>query len=238
LTDITELKEMEQRLTQTERLVGIGEAAAMVGHDLRNPLQGIAGATYLLSDPSLPADERKALLGLIDRCVEYCDGIVNDLLDYTRPLQLAVAESTPRELVANALEAVQVPRKIKVKDRSHAEPIIHADVGRMKRVLVNLIENAVDAMPNGGTLTISSEESNGFTELTVTDTGSGMSKEVILNLGKPLQTTKAKGMGYGLAIAKRIIDAHKGEITAKSEESHGTTITIRLPTEPKFTSEG
>lgn len=237
-TNITEVKEMEERLAEAEHLAGIGEAAAMVGHDLRNPLQGIAGATYLLQNQSVPAKERKQLIQLIDRCVEYSDGIVNDLLDYVRPLALVKAESTPKKLVINALEAAHVPRNIMVKNRTRDQPTIKVELERVKRVLVNLIENAVDAMPTGGTLTFSSKESNGFMELIVADTGTGMPKEILQNFGKPLQTTKAKGMGYGLAIAKRIVDAHNGEIVVKSKQGEGTIVNLRLPIKTKeFNSE-
>jgi len=93
---------------------------------------------------------------------------------------------------------------------------------------VNLVENAVDAMPTGGTLAINSKESNGFVEITLSDTGTGLSKEVTENLWKPLQTTKPKGMGMGLAICKRIIDAHGGEVSVESKMGLGTTFTIRL----------
>ena len=181
-TDITELKELEQRLQQTEHMAGIGEAAAMVGHDLRNPLQGIAGAIYLLRDESLTADTRNGILQLIENCVEYSDGIVKDLLDYARPFDLVRADTTPKEIAAEAVEAVQIPSRIKVQNVTQDQPKISVDPDRMKRVFVNLIENAVDAMPDGGTLTIDSRESKSFVQLTISDTGIGMSKKALENL--------------------------------------------------------
>jgi two-component system sensor histidine kinase AtoS len=229
LTDLTEREEMERRLQQAEHLAGIGEASAMVGHDLRNPLQGIAGATYLLRNESLTADERSGILDLIEKNVAYSDGIVKDLLDYARPFELTRVEATPREIVANALQAVSVPSRIKVENQSQPQPTVSVDSDRMKRVFVNLIENAVDAIPLEGTITINSKESEGFVEMTISDTGAGLSKEVVENLWKPLQTTKAKGIGMGLAICKRIIDAHGGEISLESKAGQGTAFTIRLP---------
>jgi PAS domain S-box-containing protein len=227
--DITERKQLEEKLARAERLAAIGETAAMVGHDLRNPLQGIAGATYLLRHETLTADDRRELLQVIETCVEYSDGIVKDLLDYGRPFDLALTKTTPKEIIAKAMQAVQVPSRIKVQNQSQEEPRISVDQDRMKRAFVNLIENAIDAMPNGGSITINSEESNGFLEISVTDTGTGLPDEVLQNLWKPLQTTKAKGMGLGLAIVKRIVDAHHGEVTVKSKTGEGTTYTIRLP---------
>jgi PAS domain S-box-containing protein len=228
-TDITELKDFEQRLTQAEHLAAVGETAAMVGHDLRNPLQGIAAATYLLRDETLTKYERNEMLQVIEHNVEYSDGIVNDLLDYARPIELSRGEAAPKEIVADALQAVHIPGGIKVENQSQEHPRISVDQARMKRAFVNLIENAVDAMPLGGTITISTKESNGFLEIAFVDTGIGLPEKILENLWRPLQTTKAKGMGLGLAIVKRIVDAHGGEILVKSMAGEGTTYTIRLP---------
>jgi PAS domain S-box-containing protein len=227
-TDITELKDFEQRLAQAEHLAAIGETAAMVGHDLRNPLQGIAAATYLLRNESLTTDERSELLRLIENNVEYSDGIVKDLLDYSRPLDLTLTEITPREIITSTLQTTRVPDRIKIQNLSQEDPSVSVDPDRMKRAFVNLIENAVDAMPNGGTITISTRESNGFLEIAFADTGLGLPEEILDNLWKPLRTTKAKGMGLGLAIVKRIVDAHGGEVSVKSKTGKGTTYTIRL----------
>ena len=228
-TDVTELKQMTSRLAEAERLAGVGETAAMVGHDLRNPLQGIAGAVYLLRTQSLAAIERTEMLETIQKCVDYSDGIVNDLLDYARTIQLTRVESTPKRLVASALEGVRIPSEIEVNDQTVDQPLIAVDQERMKRVLVNLIENAKDAMPNGGALTLTSKESDGFVEIAVSDTGAGLPEIVLENLWKPLQTTKSKGMGLGLAICKRIIDAHDGRITVESKQGEGTTFNMCLP---------
>jgi signal transduction histidine kinase len=207
----------------------------MVGHDLRNPLQGIAGAVYLLKHESLTEPERTEVLRLIENCLEYADGIVKDLLDYARPFDLVKVRTTPKEITGNALRAVQIPDRITVQDLSREEPTISVDTDRMKRAFVNLVENAVDAMPTGGTLTVSSEESGESVKISFTDTGMGMPNATMKNLWKPLQTTKAKGMGMGLAICKRIIDAHKGDITIENRTGGGTTVTIRIPNKPKPT---
>jgi PAS domain S-box-containing protein len=231
--DITDLKAMEERLHQAERLAAIGETAAMVGHDLRNPLQGITTAIYLLRNDSLTREESNKMLQLIDDGVDYSNKIVNDLLDYSREIHPTVALVTLRELTGSALQTVKVPDTIKVRDQIQEQTSITADPAMMRRVFVNLIANAVDAMPDGGYLTISSKQSEEEVEITVSDTGTGVGKEVLENPWKPLQTTKAKGMGLGLPICKRIIDAHGGEITVRSKKGEGTTFTIRLPTNPR-----
>jgi two-component system sensor histidine kinase AtoS len=227
--DVTERMMLYEKLAKTERLAAIGETAAMVGHDLRNPLQGIAGALNLLKQESLTTEERNEMLQVIEKCVHYSDAIINDLLEYSGDIKLKLAEATPKSITREAIGAVKVPQNVMVQDLSEDQPTLRVDPDSMRRVVINLIENAIDAMPQGGTLTISSRKSDGNAEITLADTGSGISEEVMENLWKPLQTTKAKGMGLGLAICKRIIDAHGGNISVKSKTGEGTAMTIRLP---------
>jgi len=230
--DLTERKEMEQRLQQADRLAAVGETAAMVGHDLRNPLQGIAGAVHLLKQEALTAKERDEMLRLIEESVGYSDTIVRDLTEYSAEIKLNLIETTPKSIVREALGKVSVPRVVTVHDRSEERPTIKVDSDRMKRVFINLVDNAIDAMPQGGILTISGKRSDGSVEIEFSDTGSGMPEKVMKNLWKPLQTTKAKGLGLGLAICKRVVDAHGGSISVKSKAGEGTTVTIRLPIKP------
>jgi len=228
-TDITEQKKLEEELAKAERLAAIGQTAAMVGHDLRNPLQGIAGALHLLRQESLTAEERNEMLGVIEKSVQYSDAIVRDLSDYSAEIKLKLAKATPKSITRDAIEAVTVPQNVTVQDLSEDQPTLRVDPERMRRVFINLIQNATDAMPQGGTLTVSSRKSDGNVEITLTDTGSGMSKKIMENLWKPFQTTKAKGLGLGLAICKRIVDAHGGSVSVKSEVGKGTTFTMQLP---------
>jgi PAS domain S-box-containing protein len=230
--DVTERVKLYEKLTKAERLAAIGQTAAMVGHDLRNPLQGIAGALHLLKQDSLTAEERNEMLQVIEKSIRYSDAIVRDLSEYSSEIQLKLAEATPKSVTRDSIEAVKVPQNVIIQDLSEDHPTLRADPDKMKRVFINLIENAIDAMPQGGTLTISSKKSDRNVEIAVTDTGSGMSQKVMENLWKPLQTTKAKGLGLGLAICKRIVDAHGGTISVKSKDGEGTTVTIGLPIKP------
>jgi PAS domain S-box-containing protein len=228
-TDITERKQLEEALLRSQRLAAIGELAAMVGHDLRSPMQGINSATYLLRNDSLTNGERNELVQLIDDNVDHANKIVSDLLDYSREIHLAMTKVTPREITWSALEAVKIPETIQLLDQSEERPEITVDSEKMRRALINLITNAVDVMHNGGTLTIISKEANGKVEIKVSDTGTGLDKKILENLWKPLQTTKKNGMGLGLPIVKRIVEAHRGEATVESNPGRGTTFTIRLP---------
>jgi PAS domain S-box-containing protein len=227
--DATERKKLEERVARAERLAIIGETAAMVGHDLRNPLQGITGAVHLLKEESLTEKERDEMLQLIRDSVHYSDAIVRDLMEYSTEISLEPLETTPRSIVRDSLATVRVPEKITFHDLSEDHPMITVDQNRMRRVIINLIENSIDAMPQGGTLTIRSEQCNGNVVIYVSDTGPGIPEKIMQNLWKPLQTTKAKGLGLGLPISKRIVDAHGGTISVNSKADEGTTVTILLP---------
>jgi two-component system, sporulation sensor kinase E len=237
-----QLKQTQAKLVKSERLAAIGELAAMVGHDLRNPLTGIKGAAYYLKT-KYGADigvKGKEMLETIERAINYSNKIINDLLDYSRDQKLDLAEVTPKVLLKNALSLLEVPDKIQVVDATENEPRVKADMEKMHRVFVNIIKNAIDAMPEGGTLTIKSREARGKLKIIFKDTGAGMSKETLTTLkrGVPLFSTKAKGMGFGLPICKRIIEAHGGKIAVESKIGKGTKVTVTIPVNPKPVKEG
>ena len=230
-----QLKETQQRLVNSERLAAIGELAAMVGHDLRNPLTGIAGATYYLKIKcgSKIDSKSKEMLRIIEKDIENSNKIINDLLEYSRETKLLdLNESNPKSIVQKALSAVKIPEKVRVADLTRAQPKIKVDTDKMKRAFINIIKNAVDAMPKGGKLTIESRESNGDLEIVFSDTGVGMSEETLRNICRPLFTTKAKGMGFGLSICKRFVEAHGGRISARSTIGKGSTFIVTLPIQP------
>ena len=233
--DLTEHYQYEDRLRKAERMAAIGETAAMVGHDLRNPLQGISGAVYVLKQKlgSTADAEAIEMLGLIERAVEHADKIVKELLDYSREIRLELTETNAKEVVHAAIQQVKIPANVKIRNLAQQTPSLLVDAGKTERVFVNLIGNAVDAMPAGGVLSITSTESNEILEIRFADTGEGIPDNVMRDLWKPLKTTKTKGMGLGLAICKRIVEAHGGSIEVESTPRKGTTFTIRLHINPK-----
>lgn len=233
--DVTERKQMEERLLKAERLAGIGETAAMVGHDLRNPLQGIVAAAYALRKQLGPSvgESAREMINVIEKSVEYADGIVRDLLDYSGEMQLELHEATPRAIAKDVLARIPVPEGITISDLTTDETWLKVDSARLRRVFINLVENAIEAMPNGGEIAITSKEANGTLELKFTDTGPGISEKALETLWKPLITTKPKGLGLGLAICKRIVEAHGGSISVESTLGQGTTFTLMLPTKLK-----
>ena len=124
---------------------------------------------------------------------------------------------------------MRIPRGIHVVDSTKKQPALRLDADKMRRVFVNLISNAVDAMSKGGTLRIASRRSDGNLDITFIDTGTGMTRETLENLWRPLFTTKAKGMGVGLAISKRLVEEHGGSISVESKPGKGSTFTVTLP---------
>jgi signal transduction histidine kinase len=226
-----ELVEAQKRLLESERFSAIGELAAMIGHDLRNPLTAILNAAYYLrlkagSDLDPKVGE---MLDIIDKDVEYSNKIVSDLLEYSRAIRLDLSKSTPKSILKEALALVNTPANVQILDFTEDKPNMKVDIDKMKRVCVNVIKNAFDAMPEGGKLTIKSKKAGGNVEIVFADTGAGIPKETLARLFMPLFTTKARGMGFGLTICKRIIEAHGGKISAESTLGKGTTFTVSLP---------
>jgi len=234
--DISNRKKMQEMLLKSEKLAAIGELATMVAHDLRNPLQGISNSVYYLKS-KLNEEMDKNIMGMLELIksnVNYSDKIVSDLLDYSRDVQLDLTEVALKLVIEEAFSLIEVPENVRVIKEIPDELTAEIDQVTMKRVFVNIITNAVDAMPGGGTLTIGNKESEGNIELKFQDTGIGMSKETLERLFTPLFTTKAKGMGLGLAICKRLIEAHGGTISVESEIGRGTTFKATIPRRRKL----
>jgi PAS domain S-box-containing protein len=230
LKDITERKRMEQQLLKSERLAAIGELATMVGHDLRNPLTGIVGAAYFLKMKLGSKMDKKTLemLELIEKDIEYSNKIVNDLLDFSRDIRLIRVKTNVKSSVKEALSKMQIPKKIEIVDLTDKTSIF-VDTCQINRVFENVIKNAIEAMPKGGKLEIKSEKTGNWLKMTFKDTGEGISKENLSRLGSPLFTTKAKGVGMGLAICKRLIEAHGGSLCIESKQKVGTCVSIWVP---------
>ena len=229
--DFTEKQEMEKRLLKAERFAAIGELSTMVAHDLRNPLQGISNVIHYLKKTTKNAGNEKlaSLIPLAEEALKHAENIVRELLDYSANIQLELSEANPKSIVTHALSGMVIPDNIRILDKTQPKPMVHVDSDKITRVIVNLAMNAFDAMPTGGILTIISKASEGCLELSIADSGIGISDEKMRKLWAPFVTTKAKGIGLGLPICKRIVDAHGGRILCESEKGKGTTFTLILP---------
>jgi len=171
---------------------------------------------------------------VINSSVEHANKIIGNLLEYSKEITLEIEETTPKSLVDYILLMVPIPSHVKILDRAQDEPTIWVDANKMERVLINLIKNAIDAMPEKGTLEISSRQIGENVEFTFADTGVGMSEQTKSKMFMPLFTTKAQGMGFGLAICKRLVEAHGGKIDVESSLGKGTSFTVTLPIEQKL----
>jgi signal transduction histidine kinase len=230
-------EERAKQLKNSERLAAIGQTAGMVGHDIRNPLQAITSELYLekLEIDTLPQSEVKTnLLESIQSIEEnlfYINKIVADLQDFARPLNPKKEQVDVEKTINEALEMIAVPSTIKTTVSAQKDlPQLILDSTLIKRILVNLIQNAVQAMPNGGKLTVSATIQRGQTKIEIEDTGEGIPVEVQNKLFTPLMTTKSKGQGFGLAVVKRMTEAMNGTVTFESEKGKGTKFTLQFPT--------
>ena len=216
-----------------KKLEAMTEVSRMVGHDLRNPLTGIKNAVYILKKNygSQLEEKGNAQLKTINDCVEYSDKIVRDLLEYSSATRLDLINTNLKRLIDDSLSTFAVPSNVQLtNDVKDNENVLLVDNGQIQRVFSNLIKNAFDAMPNGGKLQISSgRKMNGKVAVAFSDSGVGMSEDTLKKLWTPFFTTKAKGLGVGLSICKKIIEAHGGSIEAKSAMGKGTTFTVLLP---------
>jgi PAS domain S-box-containing protein len=237
--DISARLEAEKALKNVERLAAIGETATMVGHDLRNPLQAIRFAIDLQKKKgALTSTGERAeadwenidqLCDLIDEQVRYMDKIVADLQAFAQPLNPEQTQINALDLITSTLSSMKVPRKVHVKTDIPDDLSLYLDRRLMQRVFTNLILNAIQAMPEGGQLTISAAASDGTVQMTVEDTGVGIRDDIKDTLFSPLFTNKAKGTGLGLAVCKRIVELHDGTITVESEEGRGARFVVTLP---------
>jgi len=231
----TLVEERTKQLKGSERMATIGQTAGMVGHDIRNPLQAITGDLYLLKEElkGIPEGEnRQAMqenLGAIDENITYINKIVSDLQDYTRPLKPNIEKLNLKDLIDSTLIVANVPEKITTQVIADENLLLNTEATFIRRVLTNLIVNAIQAMPNGGKLTIEAHTKKDKAIISVKDTGVGIPEEVKPNLFKPLFTTKSKGQGLGLAVIKRLVEDLNGKVNFESEEDKGTKFIIELP---------
>ena len=236
---LTDIEDKTLKLRKAEHLATIGQLAAMVGHDLRNPLTGIAGATYYLKTKLEARMNAKAkeMVETIEKAIAHSDRIISDLLKYAEEMKLDVSETEPKSMLSGVLSHVKIPINVRILDKTQETPRIKCDQGKMKTVFAKLGENAFDAMPNGGMLTVECTEVKEGVAISFSDTGVGIPSEVMTKIWSPLFTTKAKGMGLGLTICKRIVEAHGGTISAESSVGKGSIFTITIPSNPRIKQE-
>ncbi len=226
-----ELQIAQEQLVQKEKLAVLGQLAGGVGHELRNPLGVISNSIFYLKMVQPDADEKiKQYHAMIEQEVHTATRIIGDLLDYARVISTDRRPESVAGLVEHALSRFPVPAAIKVNLVIPADlPQVYADPLQVEQVLGNLITNACQAMENGGELTILSSRKKQMLAISVKDTGTGISPENKEKLFQALFTTKAKGIGLGLAVSQKLAEANGGKIEAESEAGRGSLFTVYLP---------
>ena len=233
---------MEDELIRKERLSAVGKLTATVAHELRNPLSAIRNAAYVLREMVGGAGAMERPIARIERSIARCDRIVGDLLNFTRVKELQRAPVRAGAWIEEVLgeqklpEGVELVHKLSASDRE-----IDLDSDRMRQVLINLIDNAAQAMHESAghtgerRITVQTRESDAYLEIVVEDTGPGISSEILAKVFEPLFSTKPAGTGLGLPTVKQIVEQHGGTVVITSEVGKGTRVAIRLPHRPPAT---
>jgi len=237
-TYVQQLKESQEQLIQAEKLTSLGQMAASIAHEINNPLAGVLVYTQLLSKKvagdTLKEEEALDYLSKMESEVSRCSRIIRNLLDFARQteptLRLVDIHQVIEQVLAMVGHQAQLQNVEVVKDFSPSLPKVMADFDQLQQIFTNLTLNAIQAMPDGGRLTIRSSAVDGEVMIDVQDTGCGISKENMGKLFTPFFTTKAKGkgVGLGLAVVHGIIERHKGRIKVQSEVGKGTTFSVYL----------
>jgi len=230
--EITERKRMQEELVRSERLATLGQFSGSISHELRNPLGVIDNAVYYLGLRLKDADEKvQEHLGYIKSSVGSATAIIESLLNLTRMKEPQLAKLDLTAIISDTIATSKVPATINViQDFPEPGVVVNADREQLGMTFKNIVKNAVQAMDGKGTLTVAIRKTtDGQAEVSFADAGPGIPAENLDKIFQPLFSTKTKGIGFGLSIAKMIIDKHGGTIEAKSEPGKGAIIIIQLP---------
>ncbi len=236
--DLTDRKQAEKELRRTERIRVAGELATGLAHEIKNPLAGIMVSMEALSQESSLADEDRDVLNRVIMEIKRIEFLLKGLLNYARPPKPQFASTSVNAVINAVADAVL---KERLRTLEHAHPIylvrdldsdlpeIMADPMQLKQIFMNLMLNAVDAMPDGGTLTVKTSLDPDFLRVELSDTGRGIDSDALAKIFSPFFTTKAKGTGLGLSITKRLVEDHGGNISIENNGQGGATCVITLP---------
>ena len=231
-----ELRDAQEQLVRSEKLAAIGKLAGGIGHELRNPLGAIKNAVYYvrgkITNSELARTEPRVVefLGIMDEEISTSNKIISDLLNFSRVAKPTVSPVNILKVIEDALARLTVPENIEIINNVDINlPSVEIDADQIRQVFINIVDNAIQAMPKVGKLTIDAKKRDNFLEVTISDTGYGIPDDAIGKIFEPLFTTRAKGIGLGLAVCKSIIERHGGTIGVESEAGEGTTFAVTLP---------
>jgi two-component system sensor histidine kinase PilS (NtrC family) len=225
-TDLTNLKAFESQMELRARLSSLGELSAGIAHELRNPMGVIAGYTKLLSKKV--DNSSRPVVDAISKEIVVMDRIISDFLSFAKPAELNISDTDLKSIIKNCIETLTNERNdVKINLKINELPVIKGDEILLRQAFTNLIQNAVEAMPQGGELTIRASIKD-FLDISVSDTGHGISENIKDKIFLPFFTTKDRGTGLGLAIVHKIVVSHGGSISVESNDKI-TTFKIRFP---------
>jgi PAS domain S-box-containing protein len=234
LRDITEMQRLQRTASRNDRMKELGEMAATVAHEIRNPLGGIRGYATLLYRDLADQKNLQEMAGFVIEGTKSLEALVTTILSYARPIQIQPQSLEMGAFLKQLGKFVRVdpayPSSVKLEIHIPQDPILAPfDPQALKSALLNLIYNAFQAMPQGGLLTISLLQLDNHCQIAVTDTGIGIDANQLNQLFSPFFTTKQKGTGLGLVEAQKIVQAHGGQLDVRSQIGRGSTFTIILP---------
>jgi len=230
--DVTEYYRLESRLSQMERLAEIGQMTATIAHEIRNPLTALKGASDLLMQEEHLPEQVQTYVDIIRQEVARLNEIADEFLEFARPFVLNWRLVPLRPMLERLMQALAPyfkEAKVAAQLKIEGEPSAMLDPARIEQVLRNLIQNAIQAMPNGGRLTLRAGEVNSRIYLQVQDTGEGIPPEIREKIFSPFYTTRTRGTGLGLSIVQKIVQAHQGEIRVECPAEGGSIFTVWIP---------
>lgn len=237
-----EREAVHERLSEAEQLARIGQLAASLAHEIKNPLAGISGAIQVIRDSMKRDESHRPILDEVLRQVGRLDGTVKDLLVYARPKPPRFRQCNLEQWLARVLPMLRTQPEIQRVHFEYANsqrlPAVEVDENQLEQLLTNLLLNAAQASPSGGLVRLMTTAQPDGVRLTVEDRGHGMDAEVCRRAMEPFFTTKAKGTGLGLPICRKIVEMHGGQIAIRSQVGKGTEVTVDLPLQPPASGGG
>lgn len=234
------LASQQRELRRAERLAAVGRISAQITHEVRNPLNALGLNAELLAEElegSGAAPEARALCAAISREVDRLNAVTEEYLRFARPPRQAPARQDLAELCGSLLDflapELAAARVVVRRDLGAGLPPVRGDEGPLRAVLLNLVRNAREAMPGGGTLAVTARRAGDAVEVEVRDTGGGIAPEDLPRIFDPFYSTKERGTGLGLAFVQQVVQEHGGAVRCESAPGRGTTFTLRLPAAPE-----
>jgi PAS domain S-box-containing protein len=229
--DITELKKLQEKVMQTEKLSALGKLAGSMSHELRNPLAVIKNAIYFLQMHGVGIDDvkREEYMNIMKRNIETASKIVGGVLEFSKNKNIIEGMHKICNVIDDALAEVDIPAAIKIEKIYKENPEIQYDIDLIKGAFVNILTNSIQAIKGEGRIEITAERKNGFFEIVIRDNGCGIAKSDLAHIFEPLFSRKIRGVGFGLSIVKNSVERHGWGIYVESQLGEGTSVTVKIP---------